>query len=551
MSKKNIQFGTNARKLIQDGVNTVVDAVQTSYGPLGRTSVIEQSYGAPNITNDGVTIAKAVELEGIEQMGVSLIQQAANKTNDIAGDGTSLTTVLSGGLINEGVKVVESGSDPIQVRVGIQKAVNHALDYLNKSAKTITTEEEMADVATISSRSKEIGEMIARMIHKVGKDGVVTVQTGDSNKIEEELTEGMMFDKGYKSPYFVTDAQRMEAVFDKPQILITDSKVSSIQDVLPIIEELAGSGKKDLVIIADDIDGEALATFVLNKIRGVFNVLAIQAPGFGDSRKAILEDLAILTGATFISSDLGMTLKQATSTDLGSSDKVISTKDSTTIVSGHGDKDQITKRVAAIKDSIQTSTSDFDKDKLMERLAKLAGGVGVIKVGAATEVEMKELKYLIEDALNATKAAVSEGVVAGGASTLLKIASELEKLKGETQDENTGIELVKKALHTPFRTMAKNSGIYDISILVDKILKGKNSGYNFKTNEHVADMIKEGIIDPVLVIKQALLNSSSIAGSIITTEVVMADEPKSSDDAAPSMAGGMPGMGGMGMPGMM
>jgi chaperonin GroEL len=550
MSKKIIKFRTNARKAIQEGVNTVVNAVQTSYGPLGRTSVIEQSYGAPTITNDGVTIAKAVKLDGIEQMGVSLIQQAANKTNDIAGDGTSLTTVLSGGLINEGIKVVESGSDPIQVRVGIQKAVDHALEYLNKNAKIISTEEEMADVATISSRSSEIGSMIARMISKVGKDGVVTVQSGDSNKIEEELTEGMQFDKGYKSPYFVTDTQRMEAVYDKPQILISDIKVSSIQDVLPVIEELASNGRKDLVIIADDIDGEALATFVLNKIRGVFNVLAIQAPGFGDSRKATLEDLAILTGATFISSDLGMTLKQVTTGDLGFSDKVIATKDNTTIISGHGDKATIKKRVESIKESISNTTSDFDKEKLMQRLAKLAGGVGVLKVGAATEVEMKELKFLIEDALNATKAAVSEGVVPGGASSLLRIAKELEKISGESQDENTGIELVKKALHTPFRTMAQNSGIYDISIMVDKILKGKNSGYNFKTNKHIDDMIKEGIIDPVLVIKQALLNASSIAGSIITTEVVMAEEPKSEDDSAGGMPG-MGGMGGMGMPGMM
>jgi chaperonin GroEL len=540
MSKKIIEFSTNARKSIQIGVNTVVDAVKTSYGPLGRTSIIEQ-YGSPNVTNDGVTIAKAVELEGIEQMGVSLVQQAANKTNDVAGDGTSLTTVLSGALINEGIKVVEAGSDPIQVKAGMIKAVDFALDYLDKNSKAVTSEEEMADVATISSRSEEIGKMIASMITRVGQDGVVTVDTGDSNKTEQELTEGMRFDKGYKSPYFVTDPQRMEAVFEKPELLITDLKISSIQDILPVIEELASSGKKDLVIIADDVDGEALATFVLNKIRGIFNVLAIQAPGFGDSRKAILEDLAILTGATYISSDLGMSLKEATSSDLGNCTKVISTKDTTTIVGGGGDKNEISKRVNNLKDAIANSTSDYDREKLQERLAKLAGGVGVIKVGGATEVEMKELKYLIEDALNATKAAVSQGVVAGGASTLVRISKELEKLhKDATGDVQTGIELVRRALLTPFRSMASNSGIYDIAVLTSSIETAKTAGYNFKTNQIVTDMIKEGIIDPVLVLKQALLNSSSVAGSIITTEVAIVDEPKT-EEVSP-MAGGMGGM---------
>ncbi len=548
MSKKIIQFGTDARKSIQTGVNTVVRAVQTSYGPLGRTSVIGSEFGGPNITNDGVTIAKAVELEGVEQMGVSVIQQAANKTNDIAGDGTSVTTILSGALINEGLKVVEAGTDPVKVKSGITKAISAANKYLIANTKEIKTEEEQADVATISSRSRKIGEMIARMLTKVGADGVVTVQTGDSNEIEEDLTEGMQFDKGYKSPYFVTDPQRMEAVFDKPAILITDSKISSIQDVLPVIEQMAGEGKKDLVIIADDIEGEALATFVLNKIRGVFNVLAIQAPAFGDRRKAILEDIAILTGATFISSDLGMQLKTATVSDLGSADKIISAKDSTTIVGGHGDKAQIKKRVEGMRSAIEEVTSDYDKEKLQERLAKLAGGVGVIKVGAATEVEMKELKYLIEDALNATKAAITEGVVPGGASTLVRISQELGKLKAENGDEQIGINIVTKALLEPFRAIAKNSGIYDISLLVKDIQDSKTAGYDFKKNEAVADMLKAGIIDPVLVLKQALSNASSVANSIITTEVVIVDELKDGESPA---GGGMPGgMGGMGMPGM-
>jgi chaperonin GroEL len=544
MAKKIIKFGSEARKSIQTGVNTVVQAVQTSYGPLGRTSVIGSDFGTPTITNDGVTIAKAVELEGLEQMGVTVIQQAANKTNDIAGDGTSLTTILSGAFINEGLKVVEAGTDPVKVKLGIQKAINHSLEYLNKVAKTIKTEEEQADVATISSRSSKIGEMIAKMLTKVGSDGVVTVQTGDSNEIEQELTEGMQFDKGYKSPYFVTDTQRMEAIIDKPSVLITDTKVSSIQDVLPVIEQMAGNGKKDLVLIADDIDGEALATFVLNKIRGVFNVLAIQAPAFGDRRKAMLEDIAILTGATFISSDLGMTLKTATVSDLGSADKIISTNSDTTIVGGHGDKAQIDKRIEVLRMAVDQTNSDYDKEKIQERLAKLTGGVGVIKVGAATEVEMKELKYLIEDALNATKAAISEGVVPGGASTLVRISQDLETLKAETDDEQIGINIVVKALLEPFRAIARNSGIYDIALLTKSIQDSKTGGYDFKKNEIVKDMFEAGIIDPVLVLKQALSNSSSIAGSIITTEVVMVDE-KSDTPAAPAGMGGMGGMGGM------
>lgn len=526
MAKKIIKFGTDARKSIQAGVNTVVQAVQTSYGPMGRTSVIGQAYGAPTITNDGVTIAKAVELEGIEQMGVSLVQQAANKTNDIAGDGTTVTTVLSGALINEGLRVVEAGTDPVQVRSGMQKAVTFILNHLDVMAKSIDTEEEMAHVATISSRDQKIGQMIARMLKKVGKDGVVTVQTGDSNIIEEEITEGMQFDKGYKSPYFVTDTNRMEAVLDKPMVLVTDRKITSIQDVLPVVEQVAQQGKKEMVIIAEDIDGEALATFVLNKIRGVFNILAVQAPAFGDRRKAILEDIAILTGATFISSDLGMNLKSATIDDLGQADKVISTKDNTTIVGGHGDKSAIDARINSIKQALEESNSDYDTEKLQERLAKLAGGVGVIKVGAATEVEMKELKYLVEDALNATKAAVSEGVIPGGASTLVRLAKQLDSVQGSTDAENIGINMVKKALLAPFRAMAQNCGVYDISILVSQIENSPKAGYDFKKMQMVDDMLVAGIIDPVLVVKQAVSNASSVASSVITTEVVIVDEPK-------------------------
>ncbi len=539
MAKKIIKFGTDARRSIQAGVNAVVKAVQTSYGPIGRTSVIQKSYGAPDITNDGVTIAKAVELDGFEQLGVSLIQEAANKTNEIAGDGTSLTTILSGSLINEGIRVIESGSDPVKVKHGMQKAAEFAVNYLANNAKPIASQEEMADVATISCRDRKIGEMIARMIHKVGKDGVVTVQTGDTNEIVEELTEGMQFDKGYKSPYFITDTNRMEAVAEKPYILVTDAKISSIQEVLPVIESLAQMGKKEMVIIADDIDGEALATFVLNKIRGIFNVFAVQAPAFGDRRKAILEDIAILTGATFISGDLGMQPKHARVEDLGMAERVIMTKDTTTIVGGKGDKDKIQERINYIRQSIENATSDYDKEKLQERLAKLAGGVGVIKVGAATEVEMKTLKYLVEDALNATKAAVSEGVVAGGASTLIRISKELDNLKVDDEGEKVGVNIFKKALHGPFRAMAQNSGVYDISLLLNQIENSKNGGFDFRAMKFEEDMIKAGIIDPVLVIKQAIYNAVSVAGSIITTEVAMVEEPKKNDGSNNKMTDDM------------
>lgn len=529
MSKKLIQFSSNARKSIQSGVNTVVKAVQTSYGPAGRTSIIAQSYGGPAITNDGVTIAKAVELEGLEQMGVSLIQQAASKTNDIAGDGTSSTAILSGALINEGLRVVEAGSDPVKVRSGMQKAVQFALKELEKIATPITTSEDKSNVATISSRSPKIGEMIADILEKVGTDGVVTVQNGDSNMMEVELTQGMQIDKGYKSPYFVTDTAKMEAVIDKPMILITDRKVSSIQDVLPVIEQMAGQGKKDLVLIADDVEGEALATFVLNKVRGIFNVYAVQAPGFGDRRKAILEDIAILVGATFISTDLGMQLKTVSYDDLGSCGKVIITKDTTTIVDGSGDKSKVQERANYIAEGVKDSKSDYDIEKLLERKAKLIGGVGVIKVGAATEVEMKELKYVVEDAVNATKAAMAEGVVPGGAVTFVRLSQSLDSLltNAENSDEKVGINIVQKALFAPFRAIASNSGIYDISIILDQITKNPNSGYDFKNMNFVDNMLTNGIIDPKMVIREAISNASSVAGSIITTEVVICDEPSS------------------------
>lgn len=539
MAKKIIKFGTDARKAIQTGVNTVVNAVKTSYGPAGRTTVIASSYGAPTVTNDGVTIAKAVELEGLEQMGVALIQQAANKTNDVAGDGTSLTTILTGAMVNEGIRVVEAGADAVKVRSGMQKAVNFALDKLNSMATEVKTKEERANVARISSRSNEIAVMIAEILEEVGQNGVVTVQTGDSNKIEKEVTQGMQFDKGYKSPYLVTDTAKMEAVADKPMILVTDQKVGTIQDVLPILEAMSQAGKKDLVIIADDIEGEALATFVLNKIRGIFNVFAVQAPAFGDRRKEILKDIAVLVGATYISSDLGMQLKTATIEDLGSCGKVIMTKDTTTIVGGKGDDKVLKSRIDEINLAINNTTSDYDKEKLQERLAKLTGGVGVIKVGAASEVEMKELKYVVEDAVNATRAAMAEGVVPGGASTLVRISTALSDLKTENEDEKVGVNLVQKALLIPFRAIAENSGIYDISLLLQDINANQNAGYDFKLMESVKDMVKSGIIDPKLVVREAIMNAASISGSILTTQVVMCDEPKDEPKMPAGMGGGM------------
>jgi chaperonin GroEL len=542
MSKKIVLYGSDARKGLQAGVNVVVKAVETSYGPAGRTSVLDQGYGAPSITNDGVTIAKAIELEGVEQSGVALMQQAADKTNSQAGDGTSTTTIIAGSLINEGLRVVEAGGDPVKVRIGMKKAVDFVLDELNKIATPIKTRDEKANVATISSRSSEIGNKVADILEQVGQNGIVTVQNGDSNSIVSEVTQGMQFDKGYKSPYFVTDKAKMEAIVEKPLILITDRKIATVQDLLPIIKEMTQSGRKDLVLIAEDIEGEALTTFILNKLQGLFNFYAVQAPAFGDRRKAMLEDIAILTGATFISSDLGMQLKTATLSDLGSCGRVIITKDSTTIIDGKGDEKNVIDRINAIKQSILETKSDYDKEKLAERLAKLSGGVAVIKVGANTEVEMKELRYVVEDALNATKAAIAEGVVPGGASTLVRLASKLDSFKLDNEEENTGVSIVRKALIAPFRAIAKNSGVYDIAILQKDIESNVNSGFDFSTMQPVSDMIKSGIIDPKMVVREAISNASSIAGSIITTEVAVINAPSKDGDKA-AMPNGMEGMG--------
>lgn len=539
MAKKIILYGSEARKAIQKGVNSVVDAVKTSYGPVGRTTVISQSYGSPVVTNDGVTIAKAISLEGAEQMGVELVQQAAGKTNDVAGDGTTLTTILTGAIINEGAKVVEAGADPVKIKAGISKAIRHAQEYLNQVAVPVKTKEDRKNVALISSRSEAVAQTIADILEEVGADGVVTVQNGDTNAIEKEVTLGMRFDKGYKSPYFVTDPVKMEAVVDNPYILITDKKISAISDVVGVIESAAKSGKKDLIIIADDIDGEALTTFVLNKIRGTFNIYAIAAPSFGDNRKLILEDIAILVGAEFIKSDLGTQLKDTTINQLGAAQKVIISKDSTTIVGGGGKKKNIEKHAEQIRALISGEKSDYEKEKLTERLARIKGGVGVVKVGASSEVEMKELKFVVEDALNATKAAVAEGVVPGGASTLVRISHMLKKLKSENEDEKIGISIVEKAFMSPFRSMALNSGMYDIAVVVENIIKSDKAGYDFRNMSAVEDMFKKGIIDPKMVLREAIDNASSVSSSVITTEIAICDAPKKAEE---SKSGGEAGM---------
>jgi chaperonin GroEL len=462
----------------------------------------------------------------------------------MAGDGTTTSVVLTQSIISEGMKHATLGVNAMGIRVGIERAAREVVDALKSAAKSIKTKEEMRQVATISSESEEIGKIIADTIDTVGKDGVVTVEESQSFGIESEVVEGLEFDKGYISPYMITNPERMEADFKDPFILVTDKKISSVKEILPLLESVVQTGKKELVIIADDIEGDALANFIVNKIRGIFNIFAIQAPAFGDRRKAMLQDIATLTGATFVSTELGMQLKTVSIDDLGLADKVVSDKDKTTIIGGKGDKKALAKRIEEIRADINSTESDYEKEKFQERLAKLAGGVGVIKVGAATEVQMKELKYLVEDALNATKAAVAEGVVAGGASTLLRASKELDTLIATTTDEEEkiGVSIVKKALEYPFRAMAKNSGIYDISLIVKEVLAKKNSGYDFRTNSFVTDMIKAGIIDPSMVVKQAISNATSVASSVLTTEVAIVDEPKKEESGE-----GMPDMSSMGM----
>ena len=541
---KEIKFSENARHSLLKGVDKLADTVKTTLGPKGRNVVLEKSYGAPDITNDGVTIAKSIELENhFENMGAKLVSEAAQKTNDIAGDGTTTATVLTQAIVREGMKNVTAGANPVGIRRGIETATKAAVDELHKISHKVSTKDEIAQVASVSSASTEVGNLIADAMEKVGHDGVITIEESKGIDTELSVVEGMQFDRGYLSQYMVTDNDKMEADLDNPYILITDKKISNIQDILPLLQEIVQQGKS-LLIIADDVDGEALPTLVLNKMRGTFNVVAVKAPGFGDRRKAMLEDIAILTGGTVISSDLGLELKDTKIDQLGKAGKVTVTKDSTTIVEGAGSKEAIAERVDQIKKQIADTTSDFDREKLQERLAKLAGGVAVIKVGAATETELKERKYRIEDALNATRAAVEEGYVAGGGTALVDVMKSIQgTVKGDSEDAETGVKIVMKALGAPVRQIAENAG-KDGAVILDHLEhEDPEVGYNAATNKW-ENMVKAGIIDPTKVTRSALQNAASIAALLLTTEAVVADAPEDDKNQAPAAPN--PGMG-MGM----
>ena len=537
---KEIKFSSDARSAMVRGVDILADTVKVTLGPKGRNVVLEKSFGSPLITNDGVTIAKEIELEDhFENMGAKLVSEVASKTNDIAGDGTTTATVLTQAIVREGIKNVTAGANPIGIRRGIETAVAAAVEALKNNAIPVANKEAIAQVAAVSSRSEKVGEYISEAMEKVGKDGVITIEESRGMETELEVVEGMQFDRGYLSQYMVTDSEKMVADLENPYILITDKKISNIQEILPLLESILQSNRP-LLIIADDVDGEALPTLVLNKIRGTFNVVAVKAPGFGDRRKAMLEDIAILTGGTVITEDLGLELKDATIEALGQAARVTVDKDSTVIVEGAGNPEAISHRVAVIKSQIETTTSEFDREKLQERLAKLSGGVAVIKVGAATETELKEMKLRIEDALNATRAAVEEGIVAGGGTALVNVISAVADLE-LTGDEETGRNIVLRALEEPVRQIAHNAG-FEGSIIIDRLKNAElGTGFNAATGEWV-NMIDQGIIDPVKVSRSALQNAASVASLILTTEAVVANKPEPVAPAPamdPSMMGGM------------
>lgn len=537
---KEIKFSSDARSAMVRGVDILADTVKVTLGPKGRNVVLEKSFGSPLITNDGVTIAKEIELEDhFENMGAKLVSEVASKTNDIAGDGTTTATVLTQAIVREGIKNVTAGANPIGIRRGIETAVAAAVEALKNNAIPVANKEAIAQVAAVSSRSEKVGEYISEAMEKVGKDGVITIEESRGMETELEVVEGMQFDRGYLSQYMVTDSEKMVADLENPYILITDKKISNIQEILPLLESILQSNRP-LLIIADDVDGEALPTLVLNKIRGTFNVVAVKAPGFGDRRKAMLEDIAILTGGTVITEDLGLELKDATIEALGQAARVTVDKDSTVIVEGAGNPEAISHRVSVIKSQIETTTSEFDREKLQERLAKLSGGVAVIKVGAATETELKEMKLRIEDALNATRAAVEEGIVAGGGTALANVIPAVAALE-LTGDEATGRNIVLRALEEPVRQIAHNAG-FEGSIVIDRLKNAEvGIGFNAATGEWV-NMIDQGIIDPVKVSRSALQNAASVASLILTTEAVVANKPEPVTPAPamdPSMMGGM------------
>ncbi len=539
---KQIKYGDDARKALETGVNTLADTVKITLGPKGRNVVLDKKFGAPLITNDGVTIAKEIELpDPFENMGAQLVKEVSTKTNDVAGDGTTTAVLLAQAIIREGLKNLAAGANPIILKKGIDKAVVAAVDHIKSISKTVDGKKAISQVASISAGDETVGELIANAMEIVGKDGVITVEEGKSMTTELTTVEGMQFDRGYASAYMVTNTDKMEAVLDSPYILITDKKVSNLQEILPIVEPLAQQGQR-LLIIAEDIEGDALAALIVNKLKGVFNCVAVKAPGFGDRRKAMLEDIATLTGGTVITSDLGYELKDATLDMLGRANQVKVDKDNTTIIDGAGDKEAIKARVASIKAQIEVTTSDYDREKLQERLAKLAGGVAVINVGAATEVEMKEKKLRIDDALAATRAAVEEGFVPGGGSALLSCVPVLKKLVSTLSgDEQTGASIILKACEEPVRQIAKNAGV-DGSVVVDKILTKKQTNYGFDALKNVyTDMVESGIIDPTKVTRSVLQNAASVASTLLTTESIVTDIP--TPPAAPAApAGGMDGM---------
>jgi chaperonin GroEL len=544
---KILKFNDEARRSLEAGVNRLADAVKVTLGPKGRNVVLDKKFGAPTITNDGVSIAREIELEDpFENMGAQLVKEVATKTNDIAGDGTTTATVLAQALVREGLRNVAAGASPLVLKKGIEKAVAAAVEAIREQAKDVEEKSEIAQVASISAADTAIGEVIADAIDKVGKDGVVTVEESNTFGIDLDFTEGMQFDKGYLSPYFVTDAERQEAVLNDPYILFVNGKIGSVQDMVPVLEKVMQSGKP-LMIVAEDVEGEALATLVVNKIRGTFSSVAVKAPGFGERRKAMLQDMAVLTGGQVISEEIGLKLENTTLDLLGGARKVVITKDNTTIVEGAGSGDDVAGRISQIKREIDDTDSDWDREKLQERLAKLSGGVAVIKVGAATEVELKEKKHRIEDALSATRAAIEEGVVAGGGTALLRVraglGSLIESLEG---DEATGARLVYRSLEAPARLIADNAG-YEGAVIVQQVeAESGTTGFNAATGEFV-DLLKAGVIDPAKVTRAALQNAASIAGLLLTTETLIADKPEEGGDAAAAAAamGGMGGMGGM------
>ena len=537
MTAKQLAFAEDARRRLKDGIDVLANAVATTLGPKGRNVALDRKFGSPTITHDGVTVAKEVELEDpYENMGAQLLKEAATKTNDIAGDGTTTSTVLAHAMVSDGLKNLSAGADPMMLKRGIERAAKEVADALTDMAIDVTTKEEIASVAAISAQDTDIGELIAEVMDKVGKDGVITVEESKGLEFETEYVEGMQFDRGYISPYFVTDPENMEAVVEEPYVLIHDKKISAATDIVPLLEKLVQVGKRDLVVIAEDIDGEALATLVLNKLRGMLNVLAVKAPGFGDRRKAMLQDIAVLTGGTVITEELGRKLESVTINDLGQAGKVSATKDDTTVIEGKGDSDKIKGRIEEIKVEIDRSTSDYDKEKLQERLAKLSGGVAVIRVGAATETELKEKKHRVEDALSATRAAVEEGIVPGGGVALINALKSIEKLSDDDPDINTGIKVVRSALETPLRGITRNAG-KEGAVIVEGVrrkqeeAKNDNIGYDVLTGEYV-DMVEAGIIDPAKVTKGALENAASIAAMILTTEALITDIPE--DDKMPA-----------------